>query len=207
MSDIPYDILTPTTLHMSNDKSVLVLTADKVEDLEFFYPYYRFVEEGCRTDVVTPKGGYFKGKNGYKFESARKISEIVPDDYNMLFIPGGKAPEELKKSEEAVELVRHFFVMGKPIAAICHGPQLLAAAGVIDGASISGWPEIGEEVLRAGGIFTNRECQMDGQFITARWPADLPTFMQQVLDVLSGDARMTIANPEGFYQHSREHSY
>src|SRR6202012_3797892 len=85
----------------------------------------------------------------------------------------------------AIELTRQFFEQGKPIAAICHGPQLLAAAGIIDGRSIAAWPEVEEELRAAGASFVDQETATDGPFVTARWPGDLPAHMKETLIMLS----------------------
>jgi protease I len=187
MAQAPKDTFTPQ-MDEAAAKSILVITADNVEDLEFFYPYYRFVEEGYNVDVATPKGGEFKGKMGYGLPGTWKISDVNPSDYDLLYIPGGKAPAELKKDKETLELVRNFAQRGMPIAALCHGPQVLAAAGLIREKSIAGWPEIQDEIEKAGGIYRDEKTVVDGQFITARWPADLPSFMRSVVEHLQEPA-------------------
>ncbi len=168
------DYYLPETRNAAANNAVLILTADKTEDLEFFYPYYRFIEAGYKVDVVTPDGGEFKGKQGLGLHETGKIKDVKPEAYMMLYIPGGKAPAELKKNEDAIDLVRIFAAAQKPIAAICHGPQLLAAARVIEGRKIAAWPEVRDEVEAAGAAYANEETVIDGQFITARWPGDLP---------------------------------
>lgn len=184
MSNIPTDIFKPETQNRNSPGAVLILTADKVEDTEFFYPFYRFIEEGFRVDVVTPDGGPFKGKNGSGLQETKKISEIAPENYQLLYIPGGKAPEKLKKNEEALELVRFFARNGRPIAAICHGSQVLAAADLIQGRQIAAWPEVEKEIRDAGGSYVNDETVVDGLFITARWPGDLPSHVSKALDAV-----------------------
>lgn len=183
--DIPDDIFTPHTAPEEGVKAVLILTDDSVEDLELYYPYYRFVEEGCRVDVATPDGGDIKGKTGYKFRETLKLDAVDPEEYDLLYIPGGKAPAKLKSEEEVLELVRVFAATGKPIAALCHGPQVLAKAGVINGAALAAWPEVRDEIEEAGAAFVHQSAQVDGQFITGRWPADLPSFMPRVLAALA----------------------
>lgn len=184
MVHIPDDIMTPDTQNAGAQKSVVILTGDKVEDLEFYYPYYRFIEEGYRVDVATPEGGTFKGKTGYKFEKALRLSDLNPDNYDLLYIPGGKAPASLMKKEDVLAFVRSFAQSGRPIASICHGPQILAAANVIRGESISAYPEVRFELEAAGATFIANECEVSGQFITARWPADLPMHLKRTLEIL-----------------------
>lgn len=184
---IPADIITAPQAPDSG-LYVIMLTADKVEDLEFFYPYYRLVEEGIRVDVATPDGGAFKGKNGYELKETLKIEGLSPEAYHMLIIPGGKAPEALKSSPAAIDFVRVFSATGKPIAAICHGPQLLAAASVIKGETLSGYPEIKNEIEAAGASYAAAPALQSGKFITGRWPADLPAFTKAVMDQLKVQA-------------------
>lgn len=167
---------------------VLILTADKTEDLEFFYPFYRLIEAGYRVDVATPEGGPFKAKHDLGLQKTMKLSEVEENEYVMLYIPGGKAPAALKDEEMAVNLVKKFVQNNKPVAAICHGPQLLAKADVIRGKNIAAWPEVKEEVQEAQATYVNAETVQDGLFTTARWPGDLPAYMKQVLKVLEASA-------------------
>jgi protease I len=180
MTDIPSDIFASHSQPKGHDGKILILTADGVEDTEFFYPYYRFMEEGYRVDVITPNGKSFKGKNGSGLEETMRFSDVLIDNYDLMYIPGGKAPEKLMKHDELVSFVSEFHATGKPIAAICHGPQLLAAAEIIEGRGIAAWPECEKEIAEAGGVYKNHEVVKDGPFITSRWPADLPAFMATV---------------------------
>ena len=189
------DVYQPETLNQDAARTVLILTADGVEDLEFFYPYYRFIEAGFKVDVATPQGSGFKCKQGLGLKKTRKISEINAEDYVVLYIPGGKAPAELKTNKNAVELVQRFVTLGKPIAAICHGPQLLAIADVIKGRKLAAWPEIEGEIIDAGGAYENKEMVVDGLFVTARWPGDLPAHMRKVLSLLGESAGTLRAIP------------
>jgi len=186
--NMPADTYAP--MQRGSGKGILIVTANKTEDLEFFYPYYRFIEAGFKVDVATPDGGEFAAKHGLGLKQTRKLSEVKSADYQMLYIPGGKAPAELKENKAAIEITQQFMKEGKPIAAICHGPQLLAAAGVIKGRRIAAWPEVENELKEAGAQFANEETVADGPFITARWPADLPAHMKRTLQALnSGQQR------------------
>jgi len=188
------DIYQPEHLNRTAPQSILMMTADNTEDLEFFYPYYRFIEAGYKVDVVTPKGGAFAAKHGIGLKQTLKINEVKAEDYALLYIPGGKAPETLKKDKDAVALTKKFVELGKPIAAICHGAQMLAAADVIQGKKISAWPEVEDEVQEAEGTYVNKESVTDGLFTTARWPGDLPAHMKAILAVLAKSSkRLSVA--------------
>lgn len=163
-----------------------ILTADDTEDLEFFYPYYRLSEEGYMVDVITPNGGEFKGKKGLGLKETLKLESVNPSGYALIYIPGGKAPAELRKNEKAISFVREFALSGKPIAAICHGAQLLVSAGLVKGKRIAAWPEVKDEIEEAGGTFVDESLVEDGKFITARKPGDLPHHLAGVLNYLNG---------------------
>jgi protease I len=175
----------PESDNASSGRVILMVTANDTEDLEFFYPYYRFIEAGFKVDVATPKGGEFKAKHGLGLKESKKISDTNPAHYELLYIPGGKAPAALKEDKDAVSLVQKYVATGKPVVSICHGPQLLAKADVIKGRKIAAWPEVEAEVKAAGAAYVNQETMVDGQFTTARWPGDLPAQMKLVIQALN----------------------
>src|SRR4030043_961859 len=102
----------------------LILSADNFEDTELLVPYYRLKEEGIHVDIASIKKDSIKGKHGYEVMANKTLKEINPDDYDILILPGGKAPETIRKEKEALEIARHFFQKNKPVAAICHVPQI-----------------------------------------------------------------------------------
>ena len=181
----PYAVA-PIPERLKKSERIVIITADNTQDLEFFYPYYRLTEEGYQVDVVTPKGGKFEGKHGMGLQSTRAITEVRPEGYALLYIPGGKAPAELRKNEEVLRFVKEFARSGKPIAAICHGPQVLISADLVRGKQMASWPEVKDELEKAGGIFVDEALVEDGQFITARQPGDLHRHLWGVLDILQG---------------------
>ena len=185
MFDKNKDLYRPDSQNKYARRAILILTADKTEDLEFFYPFYRLIEAGYEVDVVTPQGGEFKAKQGLGLKDTKKIADVNADDYDVLYIPGGKAPAQLKNNLDALTLVRRFATSKKPIAAICHGPQLLAAANVIDGRKIAAWPEVTDEVVVAGATYMDQEAVVDGPFITARWPGDLPAHLKRTMEAIA----------------------
>lgn len=168
------------------NKKIAIVTGDKTEDLEFFYPYYRFNEAGYEVDVITPKGGAFVGKHGIGLKASKAIEDVRAVDYELLYLPGGKAPAELRKDEKILKFIRDFAGSGKLIAAICHGAQILISAGLVRGRKIAAWPEIKEEVEEAGAIFADEALKEDGQFITARKPGDLHRHLYGVFQCLGG---------------------
>ncbi len=176
--------LTPERL--KKNIRVAIITADNTQDLEFFYPYYRLNEEGYDVDVITPDGGSFEGKQGMGLRETMPIAQARPQDYALIYIPGGKAPAELRSNEDVLAFVRNFATGGKPIAAICHGPQVLISADVVRGKRIAAWPEVRRELEAADAIFVDEALVEDGQFITARQPGDLPRHMSGVLNCLQG---------------------
>lgn len=203
MAEKPEDIYKATATQTEKGKGVLIITADEVQDLEFFYPYYRFIEAGFRVDVATPRGGEFKGKMGMGLKKTKLLHDVKAAEYDLLYVPGGKAPAELMKNEDALLLAKRFAESGKPIAAICHGAQLLAAAHIIEGKRIAAWPDVQKEVEAAGAMFVNEPVVVDRQFITARWPGDLPDHLKMIINVLQNRATRSAPMPhlkhEAFY--------
>jgi len=177
----------PVPARLKKNQRVLMLTADDTEDMEFFYPYYRLLEAGFDVDVAIPEGNSFKAKNGYAFKQAIPMSDVADvSAYALLYIPGGKAPAALRKNERAVSIARQFVQAGKPVAAICHGPQLLVEADVVRGRKLTGYPGIQEELEKAGAIFSDEALAIDGVFITSRLPGDLHRHMDGVMQALEG---------------------
>lgn len=176
----------PLPTRLRKESYVAILTADNVEDIEFFYPYYRLNEAGYLVDVITPKGGRFSGKHGLGLSQSLSVNEVNPSDYAMLYIPGGKAPAELARNERALHFVWEFAQLGRPIAAICHGVQVLIEADLVHGRQMACWPEIAQELVEAGGIFVDEALVVDGRFITARRPGDLHRHLYGVLHYLEG---------------------
>lgn len=174
----------PINEDMRRTERVCILTDNKAEDSEFLYPYYRFTEAGFHVDVATIHGGSFECKNGFGLNSTLRVADLNPNHYALLYIPGGKAPEALRDNDDVITFVRGFAATGKPIAAICHGPQVLVEADLVAGKRIAAWPEIQSEIEEAGAIFVNHSCVEDGQFITARQPGDLPQHLYAALDRL-----------------------
>jgi protease I len=160
---------------------VLILAEDGFEDLEFLVPYYRFKEAGLEVDIASREKGEIEGKHGYKVTANRTYEEINPDEYDMLLIPGGKSPTRVRKEEAALAITRHFMEGRKPVAAICHGPQVLISAGVIRGRHATCAYQVVDELKEAGAIYEDRKVVVDDNLVTSRMPDDLPYFLQEVM--------------------------
>ncbi|MEB3778728.1 MAG: type 1 glutamine amidotransferase [Desulfurococcales archaeon] len=162
----------------------LVLTADGFEDVEVLYPYYRMVEAGFETIVATPGGGEVTGKHGYKIKADASIEEVDPGEYDVLIIPGGRAPERVRLVARALDVVREFFDNDKPVAVICHGPQVLISAGVVRGRRLTSWWGVKDDVIAAGGQWVDEPVVVDGNLVSSRYPGDIPLWMREFMRLL-----------------------
>lgn len=171
----------------------LFISADRYEDLELLVPYYRFLEEDIKVDIASIKKGPIKGKHGYEIDATRTLTEVNQDDYDILVLPGGSAPEAVRKEPKAVELARDFFLKGKPVAAICHGPQILITAGLLRGRRATCYRTVVEELKAAGAHYEDKEVVVDGNLVTSRQPSDLPAFMRETMKIIRSTAQKTKA--------------
>jgi len=168
----------------------LILTADKFEDMELFFPYFRLLEEGLEVDIAAPKKGHIEGEHGYDLEVEKTFDEVQPEDYDLLLIPGGApegAPSVVRKDNRAQNIAKSFFKSNKPVSSICHGPWLLASAGLLNGRRLTSYWHDGvpEDIRKAGGIYEDREVVVDGNLVTSRYPGDLPAFMRETIRMLN----------------------
>jgi len=184
-------------------KNILLLVGDYVEDYEAMVPFQALLMVGHTVDAVCPgrKAGEtvrtaihdFEGdqtyseKRGHNFALNVTFETIKPEQYDALVIPGGRAPEYIRLNARVLEIVRHFANANKPIAALCHGAQVLAAAGVLEGKKCSCYPAVSPDVTRAGGTFVDvpmTEAVVDGNLVSGpAWPA-IPAWLAKFLGVL-----------------------
>jgi archaeal arginyl aminopeptidase len=162
----------------------LIISADNFEDTELLVPYYRLKEEGVDVDIASIQKGTIKGKHGYEVQANKALKEVNPDDYSILILPGGKAPETVRKDKNAVEIAKHFFQKNKPVSAICHGPQTLITAGLMKGRHATSYKSVAQEMKDSGALYEDKEVVVDGNLITSRQPSDLPAFMREIMKVL-----------------------
>jgi protease I len=181
---------------------VLILTGDAAESLEVMYPYQRLLEEGYEVHIAAPAKrrlqfvvhdfveGFdtYTEKLGYTWPADLAFADVDPDDYVALIIPGGRAPEYIRNDTDVQRIVRHFFELDKPVADLCHGPLVLAAAGVLEGRTTAAYPALEPDVRAAGATFRDSEAVVDGVLVSGRaWP-DHPAWMREFLRVLRAKA-------------------
>ena len=175
---------------MAKTTKALILTADKFEDMELFFPYFRLLEEGIEVDIAAPKKGHIEGEYGYGLEIDKTFEEIQPDNYDILIIPGGSptgAPSVVRKDPIAQAIAKAFFNLNKPVSSICHGPWLLASAGVLKGRHLTSfwYDDVPEDIKKAGGLYEDKEVVIDGNLVTSRYPGDLPAFMRETMRMIN----------------------
>jgi deglycase len=184
-------------------KLILMIAGDYAEVLEVMIPFHALQMVGHTIHVVCPgkKAGEFiptsvhdfegdqtyTEKRGHNFQLNATFDEVKPETYDALMIPGGRAPEYLRLNPRVIEIVHHFAKTNKPLAAICHGPQVLAVAGVLNGKKCNAYPATGPEVTLGGGTFVSlpmTDALVDGNLITAPvWPA-LGAYLSKLLTAL-----------------------
>lgn len=163
---------------------ILILSADRFEDTELTVPLARLREAGMHVDVGSFTVGTIYGKHGERVHANRSFADIDPEEYDALLLPGGKAPALLRRNTHVLALVRHFFEADKPVAAICHGPQILISAGVLAGRAVTAYRGVAHELIKAGAHYRDAEVVVDGNLVTSRTPADLPAFLREFLKQL-----------------------
>jgi protease I len=162
----------------------LIISADNFEDSELLVPYYRLKEAGVEVDTASLNRGTIKGKHGYEVAVDKTFDEVNPDDYEILVLPGGAAPAMVRKEPKALEIARSFFARNKPVAAICHGPQILISAGLMQGRRATCYRTVADELKKAGALYEDREVVVDANLVTSRQPDDLPAFMRETMKLL-----------------------
>jgi len=168
-------------------KKVAILVADGFEQVEMTKPREALNEAGAETKIVSLKPGQIQGMNhadkGDKFDVDLTVNEAQPDEFDALMIPGGLLnPDALRSDEDVLEFARHFFREHKPVAAICHGPQVLISADVIRGRKMTSWPAIQVDMRNAGARWVDEEVVVDNGLVSSRKPDDIPAFNQKMIE-------------------------
>jgi protease I len=167
-------------------KKVVVLIENNYQDLEFWVPYYRLKEEGAEITVVgSGSSRTYTSKYGYPVDVSKEAKEIDPSKIDGVVIPGGYAPDLMRRYPDMVRIVREAHQKGKVVAAICHAGWMLASAGILKGKKVTGFFAIKDDLVNAGGNYVDEEVVRDGNLITSRKPDDLPAFCREIVDALA----------------------
>jgi protease I len=169
-------------------KRILIISADKFEDTELLVPYYRLKEAGHDVTVASIRKGKIVGKHGYEVKAAEAASDLDLPSYDALVLPGGKAPAVLREHPDVLEAASHFMKENKPVAAICHGPQVLISAGVLGGRRATSYESVKKEMEAAEVRYEDREVVVDKNLVTSRKPPDLPAFMREFMKKLGPES-------------------
>ncbi|MFD0616472.1 type 1 glutamine amidotransferase domain-containing protein [Paenibacillus sp. GCM10027629] len=168
-------------------KKVIALVDEEFEDLELWYPIYRVREEGAIVHLVGPeKGKKYIGKYGVPAEAEFAFDEVNSADYDGILVPGGWAPDKLRRYEKVITLVREMDAAGKPIGQICHAGWVLISAKILQGRTVTSTPGIRDDMENAGSTWVDEAVVVDGHIVSARRPPDLPPYGKAFCDLLAG---------------------
>ena len=167
-------------------RTILIFAANWYEDLELWYPKIRLEEEGAATVVAGLGEKSYQGKRGYPLTPDTSVDELEAKDFDGLVIPGGYAPDILRRSEKVLALTREIFQAGKPVAFICHAGWVPISAGIVRGKKGTSVGAIRDDLVNAGMAWEDSPVVVDGNLISSRTPADLPQFMKALIRALGG---------------------
>jgi protease I len=171
-----------------NGKTIAILAADGVEQVEFEKPKEAVEEAGATTELLSLETGEIQAMNqdinqGDKLTVDKAVSEASPDDYDGLILPGGTVnPDNLRQDENAISFVQEFFKTGKPVGVICHGPWTLVEADLVRGRTLTSYPSLRTDIRNAGGNVVDEEVVVDKGLVSSRNPDDLPAFCAKIVE-------------------------
>ena len=169
---------------MITGKKVMILAEEYYEDLELWYPKLRLIEEGAKVFIGGTGEKTYKGKHGYPADADGNIKDFKAKDFDAVIVPGGFAPDRLRRYKEVLDFIREIHKSGKVVAAICHGGWVLASAGIIKGKKATCVSAIKDDMINAGAKYSDEEVVVDGNIITSRMPSDLPAFCREIIKAL-----------------------
>ena len=170
-----------------NNKKAIVLVEQDYQDLEVWYPVLRLREEGVIVKIVgTGSSKNYKGKFGYPIQVDIDADKVNPDDFDAVIIPGGWAPDYLRRYPSVINIVKNMFEKGKVVASICHAASVLVSSDILKGRKITCFIAVKDDVVNAGATFIDEEVVVDGKLITSRKPDDLPAFCREIIKALNG---------------------
>jgi protease I len=166
-------------------KRAAVLVEQQYQEMEVWYPVYRLREAGCQVTLVGPEGGTtYPSKLGYPAKSDKGIKDVSARDFDCVIIPGGFAPDFMRRTEAIIRFVSEMAEQGKVIAAICHGPWVLCSTQALKGKKATCFFAIKDDVINAGATYVDADVVRDGNLITSRKPDDLPAFLTAIVQAV-----------------------
>lgn len=168
-----------------NGKRIVVLAEDMYEDPELWYPYYRLLEEGAEVILVGPEAKTYESKHGYPATAEVAAAQVRVENVDGVVVPGGFAPDRLRRYPEVLNLVRGVFEKGGVVAMICHAAWVPISAGIVRGKRATCVSAIKDDLINAGATYVDEAVVVDGNLISSRTPADLPAFMPAIIAALS----------------------
>jgi len=167
-----------------SDKHIAILVEDDYQELELHYPRLRLIEAGARVSVVGAGQETYHSGKGYAVKADADASEVKSGDFDAVVIPGGMAPDKMRRHQAMVEFVRALHDAGKPVAWICHAGWVPVSADIVGGRRVTSFPSIRDDMVNAGADWVDEEVVVDGNLISSRVPDDLPAFCQAILAAL-----------------------
>lgn len=163
-------------------RQIAILVEDQYQVLEVWYPLLRLQEAGIQVKIIgTGTKEVYGSKEGYPVKVDASIAEVKPGDFDGVIIPGGYAPDILRRYDKVVNFVKRLYADGRMVAAICHGGWLLVSAGIAKGHQVTCFFAIKDDLIAAGGRYVDRDVVVDRNIITSRKPEDLPRFLQEII--------------------------
>ncbi len=167
------------------DRRIAIMLDEQYQELEVWYPYYRFIEEGIKVDLVAPEAGVvYSSKLGYPCVSTVAANETLGSDYDAVVVPGGWCPDFMRRSEQMIRFIQQCVDAKIILAAICHGPWMLCCTDALKDRRATSFFAIRHDVMNAGAHWVDEQCVVDGNVITARKPDDMPAFCKAILAAL-----------------------
>ncbi|MCD6458892.1 MAG: type 1 glutamine amidotransferase [Thermoproteales archaeon] len=165
-------------------RKVAILVEDYFDERELIYPYFRFMEAGYDVELIGPEKKEYHGKSTFTIHADKGVDEVKPEEYVALFIPGGYAPDRLRRHDSILNFVKTMNEKGKVIGAVCHAPWVLISAGIIKNRKVTGFYAIKDDIVNAGAVYTGSKVEVDGNLITGTDPSALPEMLVKMLELL-----------------------
>jgi protease I len=165
-------------------KRVAVLAEDLYEDPELWYPYYRLLEAGAEVHLVGPEARVYESKHGFPVKADVAASQVTADDFDAVVVPGGYAPDKLRRHQSILDLVRGVYEKGGVVAAICHAGWVPISAGILKGRRATSVSAIKDDMINAGVDWEDEAVVVDENLVTSRTPRDLPAFLPALIETI-----------------------